>query len=774
MSALSLFLLIIFLLGVTAFFRLSLWIGAVLLLGTLSVLYYWALLGISAILIGIVVLSITVLLYIPAFRFRLFSRTLFDWFKKILPKMSETEKAAIDAGNVGFEKELFQGSPDWKSLLEFPESPMSHEERHFLDNQVENLCALLNDWEIVHERSDLSPEAWEYIKKEKFFGIIIPKEYGGLGFSVRAHSEIIVKIATRSVSAAVTIMVPNSLGPAELLLHYGTDEQKNNFLPKLSSGEDIPCFALTSPEAGSDAGSMQDKGVVCKEYVEGKEVLGIRLSFDKRYITLAPVATLVGVAFKLSDPDGLLGQKKNIGITLALIPSNHPGVEIGERHFPLNLAFMNGPIRANNIFIPLDWIIGGAIMAGQGWRMLMECLSAGRGISLPALSTATAVLGCRMSSAYASIRKQFKLPIASFEGVEEALARIVGDTYLLQSTRLFTIFSIDKYQRPSVATAIAKYHMTELSRQVVNDAMDIHAGRGIMLGPMNYLGRGYQAMPVSITVEGANILTRNLIIFGQGAIRCHPYATEEMMAAEEENLGAFDALLMKHVGYFISNKVRCFVFSWTRGLLCLGVTQDFTKKYIKKLTWLSTALAFTSDLALMTLGGKLKRRERLSARLGDVLSQLYLATSALKYYVNRGRPVDDEPVLRLVLQTACYKAQEAFYGFFDNAPNPLLGIVLKRFIFPFGRAFSLPNDKLTHQVAKCILNSKQLREDLTYLCYIGEGEDDPTGLMEMTFQKLKKLDDDSTELEEYEALRKKAIAVDAFSKDYPLGAMYHE
>jgi acyl-CoA dehydrogenase len=788
MSGLSLFLVSLILLGSIAYYRMALWAGVVLLLASLLLLHQIHAIGWSAWGLAILVLATAALLAVPPLRTSWFSKPLFDWFRKILPPMSQTEREAIEAGNVGWEKSLFQGDPHWEELNASNLPPLSPAEQHFLDNQVETLCSMLNDWEIVHERADLSKAAWDYIKREKFFGIIIPKSYGGLEFSVRAHSEIITKIATRSVSAAVTVMVPNSLGPAELLLNYGTEEQKNNTLPKLATGEVIPCFALTSTEAGSDAGSMLDKGIVCHGTHNGKETLGIRLTFEKRYITLAPVATLVGVAFKLFDPDKLLGDKADVGITLALIPADHPGLEIGQRHFPLNMAFMNGPIRANNMFIPLEWIIGGEKMAGQGWRMLMECLSVGRGISLPALSTATGLLSTRMTSAYASIRKQFKLPIATFEGVEEALARIVANTYQLQAARLFTVYSIEHYIRPSIATAIAKYHMTELSRQVINDTMDIHAGRGIMLGPKNYIARCYQSMPISITVEGANILTRNLMIFGQGAIRCHPYAKEEMNAAKlyetnpVEALKEFDALLFKHIAYFTSNAVRCFVFSITRGWAVKlhsndpTDSRDITRHYLKKLSWLSSALALTSDLALMILGGNLKRRERLSARLGDILSQLYLASAVVKYFHDSGKPSDDEPVVHWVLQNACYRAQEAFYGFFDNAPSPLLGSLLKVFIFPFGKAFTPPSDKLSHSVVKTILESSAFREGLTDLCYLGKGEDDPVNQMEITFKKLHEIKTaaEAEQLEAYEWLRQCAIAVDAFSPDYPLGVRQND
>lgn len=715
-----------------------------------------------------------------------FSSRVFTWFCNLLPLMSKTEKEAIEAGNVGWEKCLFQGKPDWKQLINSEKSTLSLDEQYFIDHQVETLCEMLDDWKIVHEKADLSQEAWDFIKKEKMFGMIIPKAYGGLGFSVRAHSEVITKIATRSNSAAVTVMVPNSLGPAELLLHYGTEEQKNAYLPKLASGEEIPCFALTSKEAGSDASAMNDKGIVCRENYNGKELLGIKLTFEKRYITLAPIATLIGVVFKLYDPDQLLGEEKEIGITLALLPAQLKGIEIGERHFPLNLAFMNGPIRANDLFVPLDYVIGGRKMMGQGWRMLMECLAAGRGISLPALSTAAGVLSCRMSSAYAAIRHQFKIPIADFEGVEEALARIIGNTYLLQASRLFTIYSIDKYKRPSIATAIAKYHMTELSRQIMNDAMDIHGGRGIMLGPRNYIARSYQGIPVSITVEGANILTRNLMIFGQGAIRCHPFAKEEMAAAAEyqsnpeKALKTFHYLLMFHFQYFLKNLFYGLWLSLTRGIMVQIEAPVVIKPYLKKLTWLSVGLALTSDLALILMGATLKRRERLSARLGDVLSQLYLASAVIKYFIDKGKPDSEKPALEWVLQMCCYRTQEAFYGFFDNVNSIILGPILKRWIFPFGKVFLPPSDKLSHNLVKTFYETSAFRETLTSLCYIGKRAEDPTGTIEIAFKMLQEIaplrhaktltDQEAALLKQYEALRAQVISVDAFCSTYPLGS----
>lgn len=810
MNGLSVFLIALVLLWGIAFYRIPLLVWTTLAVGLLSLSHWLGWIGATAWFLWAMVAFVVIPLNIPFIR-RHFTKIIFNWFRGVLPPMSNTEKEAIEAGDVWWEKELFQGRPQWKHLLNMPKPVLSEQEQLFLDEQVETLCEMLDDWQIVHENSDLPNEAWDYLKKEKFFGMIIPKKYGGLEFSPQAHSSVILKIATRSISAAVTAMVPNSLGPAELLLHYGTDSQKNTYLPRLADGSEIPCFALTGPEAGSDAGSIPDKGILCKGIHENKEVLGISITFDKRYITLAPVATVMGLAFKLFDPDKLLGDKVELGITLCLIPTNHSGVEIGNRHFPLNLAFMNGPIRGKNVFVPLEWIIGGPKNIGQGWRMLMECLSAGRGISLPALSTATGVLAYRMSGAYSAIRRQFNLPIGAFEGVEESLARIAGNTYLLQATRLFTATAIAQGIKPAVATAIAKYHMTEMSRKVINDAMDVHGGRGIMMGPQNYIGRGYQSIPVSITVEGANILTRSLMIFGQGAIRCHPYAFHEMSAAASYTsdpklaLKIFDKNCIKHIGYFLSNLVRCFTFSLSRGVLTHTGIHDITQPYLKKLNWLSAALAVSADVALFSLGGELKRREKLSARLGDVLSQLYISSSVLKYYHDEGRPNSDWPMVEWALQTCLYNAQEAFFGLFQNFPLVGIGRMLKWLIFPFGKAFSLPADKLGQKMVQSMLTLSQTREKLTEYCFLGKTTNDPTGLIEIGFIQLIKaqpalskmsralkeqeinknlsfdqqlqaalnnniINENEVELlRQFEETRKKVIAVDEFIPDYALG-----
>ncbi|HEU5281461.1 MAG TPA: acyl-CoA dehydrogenase [Gammaproteobacteria bacterium] len=645
--------------------------------------------------------------------------------KQKMPAISDTEREALEAGNTWWEKELFCGRPQWKRLFNMKPPGLTPEEQSFLDNEVETLCNMLNDFDIVNRDRDLPKAVWDYLKEHRFFGLVIPQQFGGHDFSALAHSTIVTKIATRSMSTAVNTMVPNSLGPAELLLHYGTDEQKNHYLPRLARGQDIPCFALTAPEAGSDAGAMPDSGVVCKGVHEGKEIVGIRLNWDKRYITLAPIATLLGLAFKLSDPDQLLSQNKEPGITLCLIPTNHPGVEIGSRHFPLQLAFMNGPTRGKDVFIPLDWIIGGQAMAGQGWRMLMECLSIGRSISLPALATACGKITYRLTGAYARIRRQFNSSISSFEGIEEALGTIAGYTYTLEAARIFTAGAVDLKVKPSIASAIAKYHMTEMARKVVEAAMDIHAGHMIQVGPRNFLANMHLAIPISITVEGANILTRNLIIFGQGAVRCHPYLLKEveLITAEKTDINALDKVLMSHIGYFVSNAMRSLFYGITGGRF-INTTSHVhqIKKLERQLTRMSAALALLSDTSLILLGGSLKRRERLSARLGDVLSQLYLASAVLKYFNDTKEPLNDIDTVTWSVKQSLYRVQVAMNEVTQNFPQRALGKLLRCLIFPWGAAYRVPNDALNKAIVAPMLSNSPLRDRLTKHCFISENQ----------------------------------------------------
>lgn len=696
---------------------------ALFLLTVLGYLSFWPLL----LIFWVVYLSAALFANLASYRRHYFTTPLLKILQKRMPAISETEREAIEAGNTWWEKELFNGRPQWKKLFSIPPPTLSSEERNFLDHQVDQLCSMLSDWQIVNQDKDLSPEVWNYLKTEKFFGMVIPKKYGGLGFSALAHSTIVVKIATRSVSAAVNTMVPNSLGPAELLLHYGTDEQKSYFLPRLAVGQEIPCFALTAPEAGSDAGAIPDTGIVCHGDYEGTNIIGIRLSWNKRYITLAPIATLLGLAFNLYDPDKLLGGTEKIGITLCLIPTSHPGVEIGSRHYPLQLAFMNGPTRGNNVFIPLEWIIGGPKMAGQGWRMLMECLSIGRSISLPALATACGKMTYRNTGAYARLRRQFNTSIASFEGIEEALGNIAGQTYLLEATRIMTAGAVDLQVKPAIASAIAKYHMTEMSRQVVAHAMDVHAGHMIQVGPRNFLANIHFAIPISITVEGANILTRNLIIFGQGAIRCHPYLLKEveLVTSANSKIAELDNVLLSHMGFFFSNLLRNIAYGLTGGkFIFASAKHKKIKKYQRQLTRMSAALALLADTCLLLLGGNLKRRERISARLGDMLSQLYLASAVLKYDHDQGQPTTDTHYVCWSLQHCLQKIQIACDDLLHNFPLSWLGTILSWVIFPFGRAYHGPSDELHKEIVTPMLSSSEVRERLTRYCYVSNEDDD--------------------------------------------------
>ncbi|MDO8465407.1 MAG: acyl-CoA dehydrogenase [Gallionella sp.] len=685
--------------------------------------------------IGAVLLLLIALFGVPLFRRTVISSLVFKIFRKILPQISATEQDAIDAGTVWWDGDLFSGNPDWNKLLAFPKCGLSEAEQAFLDNEVDQLCAMLDDWDITHNRADLPPEVWQFIKMKGFFGMIIPKKYGGLEFSAQAHSAVVSKVASRSGTAAVTVMVPNSLGPAELLLHYGTDEQKEKYLRRLAYGIEVPCFALTGPFAGSDAGAIPDYGVVCHGEFAGKQnVLGIRLNWEKRYITLAPVATLLGLAFKLYDLDRLLGGEVNRGITLALIPTDTPGVKIGRRHFPLNSAFMNGPTQGKDVFIPMDFIIGGMSGVGQGWRMLMECLAAGRSISLPASSVGGMKMAVRTSGAYSRVRKQFHLPIGKFEGIEEPLARIGAHTYMIDAARQLTALSLDMGEKPSVISAIVKYHATERGRIVINDAMDVHGGKGICLGPDNYLARDYQQTPIGITVEGANILTRTMIIFGQGAIRSHPYVLKEIAAVHDGDhrhaLSLFDEALFGHIGFALSNMARSFVFGLTNGRGIFVPQGSGTSRYYQQLTRFSSAFALSADVAMAALGGSLKRREKISARLGDVLSQMYLCSATLKRFEDDGRPTEDLPLVHWAMQDALYKIQQAFDGVIQNFPNALARGILGTLIFPLGLRLSPPSDHLGHEIAALLMQPGEARDRLTAGMYLPDDEQDAVGALE--------------------------------------------
>lgn len=708
-------------------------LGGTLLLATIGGLTLWL-----ALPLWLLWAVCAVLLHADDWRRSYVTGPVLAFYRRQLPTLSETEREAMEAGTVWWERELFSGRPDWERLHDFEDRPLREDEQAFLDGPVERLCARLDDWRITHIDADLPPDVWQTLREEGFFGLLIPTEYGGKGFSHRAHSAIVMKLASRSVTAAITAMVPNSLGPGELLRHYGTDAQKDHYLPRLARGQDVPCFALTGPQAGSDAGALPDVGIVCRGQHEGQDVLGVRLTFEKRYITLAPVATLIGLAFRLRDPDGLLGGAVERGITVLLLPADTPGVERGRRHLPLDVPFQNGPIVGRDVFAPLDWIIGGQAGIGRGWQMLVSCLSEGRGISLPALSTGVAKVAARHTGAYARVREQFGLPIGRFEGVEEALARIGGRCYQMDAARRLTLYGLDAGEKPAVVTAILKYQLTERGRQVVNDAMDVQAGSGVMMGPRNVMGRYYQIMPVAITVEGANILTRNLIVFGQGAVRAHPYLLDEMLAAQDDDaeqaLDRFDPLLLAHAAYALGNAARGFWLGLTRGRIAQVPGDGDVGRYQQRVAWLSAAFAFAADVTLLVVGGDLKRRERLSARLGDALSELYLASAALWRHQQAGQPADDVPLLRWALDDNLARAGHALDDLFANYPRRRLGRLLRALVFPTGRPRG-PSDALDHEVARLLLAPGEARDRLTDGIYRSCDVAEATGRLELAIER---------------------------------------
>ncbi|ELY3543097.1 acyl-CoA dehydrogenase FadE [Cronobacter turicensis] len=715
------------LIGALFYHRVSLPLSSLILLAwtaALGAVGLWSLWLLVPLAIILVPLNLT-----PV-RKSLISAPVFRSFRKVMPPMSRTEKEAIDAGTTWWEGDLFRGNPDWQKLHNYPQPKLTAEEQAFIDGPVEEACRMANDFQITHEMADLPPELWAFLKEHRFFAMIIKKEYGGLEFSAYAQSRVLQKLSGVSGILAITVGVPNSLGPGELLQHYGTEAQKNHYLPRLARGVEIPCFALTSPEAGSDAGAIPDTGVVCMGEWQGEQVLGMRLTWNKRYITLAPIATVLGLAFKLSDPDRLLGGEQELGITCALIPTNTPGVEIGRRHFPLNVPFQNGPTRGNDIFVPIDYIIGGPKMAGQGWRMLVECLSVGRGITLPSNSTGSLKSIALATGAYAHIRRQFKVSIGKMEGIEEPLARIAGNAYVMDAAASLITYGIMLGEKPAVLSAIVKYHCTHRGQQSIIDAMDIAGGKGIMLGEGNFLARAYQGAPIAITVEGANILTRTMMIFGQGAIRCHPYVLEEMAAAQNNDVNAFDKLLFRHIGHVGSNMVRSFWLGLTNGLTSRSPTRDATRRYYQHINRLSASLALLSDMSMAVLGGSLKRRERISARLGDVLSQLYLASAVLKRYDDEGRQEADLPLVHWGVQDALHQAEQAISDLLRNFPNGAVAGLLSLAIFPAGRRYDAPSDKLDHKLAKILQTPSATRSRIGRGQYLTPSEHNPVGLLE--------------------------------------------
>ncbi len=674
-------------------------------------------------------LALPVLL--PALRKPFLTAPLLKFYTRILPPLTETERTALESGTVGFEGELFSGKPDWKVLLSQPRPELTAEEQAYLDGPVEQLCRMVDDWDITHVRADLPPELWDFVKREGFFGLNIPKEYGGRGFSALMNHKVIQKLASISSVVSSTVGVPNSLGPAELLMHYGTDEQKQHYLPRLADGREVPCFALTGPFAGSDATSIPDYGIVCMGEWNGANVLGIRLTLNKRYITLAPVATLIGVAFRMYDPDGLLGDRRDIGISLALVPADTPGLEIGRRHFPLNTPFQNGPIHGRDVFVPLSQLIGGEDYAGKGWQMLMECLSIGRSITLPSTASGGAKMAAVVTGAYARIRKQFGLSIGRFEGVQEALARIAGKAYAISALSQATAAAVARGENPAVPSTISKYHCTEMGREVVKDAMDIHGGKGIILGPRNYLGRGWQATPISITVEGANIMTRSLMIFGQGAILCHPWVLKEMKAAQLEDprqrLDEFDRNLFGHIGAAISNAVRSIWYGLTFSKFGRAPGDAYTRRFYRKLDRYSAALAVMADTSMLMLGGKLKFKESLSGRLGDVLSQLYICSALLKRYEDEGRPEGDQPLLAWAFHDAINKIETALSGALRNFPIRPVGWLLWLLVFPLGRRAQAPSDRLGRRAASILMTPCDARARLAQGVFLTPGPNNPAG-----------------------------------------------
>ncbi|MBL7478966.1 acyl-CoA dehydrogenase [Legionella bononiensis] len=677
---------------------------------------------------------------IKPLRRELISKHLFKVISKAMPAMSSTEREALEAGTVSWEGDIFSGAPNFTELRSAPVVHLTEEEQEFLDGPVNILCSMLDDWDITHNRTDLPPEVWQFIKDNRFLGMIIPKRYGGLEFSATAQMSILVKIYGRSITAATTISVPNSLGPGELLLKYGTEEQKNYYLPRLADGREVPCFALTGPNAGSDAASIPDQGIVCRQEFNGEEVVGVRLNWDKRYITLCPVATVVGLAFRMFDPENILGKGEDIGISCALIPATTPGVIKGRRHFPLNTGFLNGPTQGKNVFIPLDYLIGGAAMAGQGWRMLMECLSAGRAISLPSSASGGAQAVALASGAYARIRKQFNQPIGKFEGIEEPLARIAANTYIIDASLTMAAAAIDHGAKPSVAGAILKYHTTERARAIALDAMDIHGGKGICLGPNNYLGRGYQGSPIGITVEGANILTRSLIIFGQGAVRCHPYVFKELESVRNNDLEQFDKAFFAHAGFTIANFTKSLLFAWTDAHMSKAPASS-VKRYYQLIHKYSANLAFLADFSMVVMGGELKRREKLSARLGDMLSCLYMASSVLKRFYEDGEPPADLPLVQWSCQQLLHECEDAMHGVIINFPARWARIVLPLILKPFGNRRHIPNDRLGHKLARMLIEPNETRSRLTRLVYSKPGENCPLGRMEEAFHKICAVED---------------------------------
>ncbi|EPX77587.1 acyl-CoA dehydrogenase [Litoreibacter arenae] len=651
-----------------------------------------------------------------SFRARILTKPIHKWAKGVLPALSQTESEALTAGEVWWEAELFSGNPDWSKLHDVKAPKLSDEEQAFFDGPCQELCGMIDDWKINHEDGDLPPEVWQFLRDNKFFGMIIPKSHGGLEFSAFAHSEIVRFISTRSVAAAVTVMVPNSLGPGELLHQFGTDEQKDYWLPRLTDGRELPAFGLTSAEAGSDASAMVDEGVICKGQWDGEEVLGIRLNWAKRYITLSPVCTVLGLAFKLRDPDGLLGDTEDIGITCALVPTDLEGVDIGRRHLPSSTMFMNGPTTGKDVFIPIDNIIGGPDYAGKGWMMLMSALAAGRGISLPSMGCAAIALSAHTTGAYARIRQQFNLPIGKFGGVQARLGRLAADAYAMDAARHLTCAGLDEGRALSVISAIMKAHATYRMREALNDAMDVHSGKAVIDGPSNYLLPLYRAVPIGITVEGANIVTRSLIIFGQGSIRAHPHMLDNMLALQEDDpqtsLEKFDKSFWAHVGHTTKTLFRAWGRALTGGRFAPAPDAGKATPIYRQLSRWSAAYALTADFAFLTLGGALKRKEMISGRMGDILSEMYILSAALKRWEDEGRQEADLPVLQYAAADAFQRIQTALDEVIVNLPARWAAWVLRFLTWP-GATARGPDDRLVAECSDLIYEPSATRDRIT-------------------------------------------------------------
>ena len=667
------------------------------------------------------------------------SQSIFQWFRSVLPEISQTEQEAIDAGTVWWDGELFSGKPQWNKLLDLPKPGLTIDEQAFMDGPVNELCGMADKWNINHNIAVIPENIVEFIKDKGFLGMIIPKAYGGLELSGMAQAEVLSRTSICGGCIGNFIGVPNSLGPGELLIKYGTEDQKNYYLPRLAKGVEVPCFALTGPLAGSDATSLPDKGVVCKGKFNGKEILGIKLTFEKRYITLAPIATLIGLAFQLEDPNHLMGDKDEHGITCALIPRDTKGISIGRRHKPIGDAFINGPIFGEEVFIPLDYIIGGADMAGKGWTMLVNCLSVGRCITLPSISDGYAKQMLSGTSAYASLRQQFGLPISLFEGVQKPLARIAGFSYIIHASVTHTVQALSHGEKPSVASAILKYHTTEMARQCSIDAMDIQGGKAVMTGPKNYVADAYSSVPILITVEGANIMTRNLMIFGQGATRSHPYVLREMelagMPLNDETVSEFDKTFFGHVGFTISNASRSLILGVAGGKLGSVEGSSKLEQHYRDLNRLSSAFALVADVSMLTLQSKLKFKEMLSARLGDLLSTLYLASMVLKHYENEGCPDEEYPLVQWSMDYLTNQYQEAMQGIIQNYPSRLLATNLKFLVFPLGARFNAPSDALDTQVANLFTKDTDIRRRHLATVYVENTPTNPLGQLDAVFKQ---------------------------------------